>query len=216
MTEQQEAESRHLLVFARHPELGRVKTRLAQDVGEATALAVYRELLALTRSAIANLPATVWLAAAPTLEASPTELREWPGLPWQVQPANPDLGARMAAAFEVAFAAGATRVLVIGTDCPGLQNAHLTAAFEQLRTHDVVLGPATDGGYYLLGMNMLYAELFANKTWSTASVLPDTVADAQRLGLSVVLLPELADVDTGADLLAWREVSQRLAKSQPE
>lgn len=200
----------HLLVFAREPELGRVKTRLAAGIGEVAALAVYRELLALTAAAVAaaQVPATVWLAAAPAGEAPAALPRpEWPGLPWRVQPSAESLGARMAHAFEEAFESGAGRVVIIGTDCPGLGAALLTRAFDELLTHDVVLGPADDGGYYLLGMNKLEAELFQNKSWSTAAVLPATLADAARLGLRVVLLPTLPDVDSASDLARWRSAA---------
>ncbi|OGX91133.1 TIGR04282 family arsenosugar biosynthesis glycosyltransferase [Hymenobacter coccineus] len=196
----------HLLVFAREPVLGRVKTRLAAGIGPAAALAVYRELLALTAAAVAGaqIPATLWLAEAPAVGDPAQPRPEWPGLPWRVQPAADSLGGRMAQAFGEAFAAGAGRVVIIGTDCPGLSAELLRQAFDQLLRHEVVVGPAADGGYYLLGMNKLKAELLANKAWSTASVLPDTLADAARLGLRVAQLPTLSDVDSAADLAAWR------------
>ena len=196
----------HLLVFAREPVLGRVKTRLAAGIGNEPALAVYRELLSLTAAAVAaaQVPATVWLAEAPA-EGDPTQSRpEWPGLPWHVQPAADSLGARMAQAFGETFAAGAGRVVIIGTDCPGLSAGLLQQAFEELLSHELVIGPADDGGYYLLGMNRLETELFANKDWSTATVLPDTLADAARLGLRVAQLPTLHDVDSAQDLATWR------------
>ena len=197
----------HLLIFAREPVLGRVKTRLAADIGPAAALAAYRELLALTAAAVAaaQVPATVWLAEAPTLSTSPTQPRpEWPGLPWRVQPPAESLGERMSQAFAEAFGAGAGRVVIIGTDCPGLTADLLRQAFDLLITHDLVIGPASDGGYYLLGMNNLHDRLFADKEWSTATVLADTLADAARLGLRVAQLPTLADVDSAQDLAAWR------------
>ncbi len=200
----------HLLIFAREPVLGRVKTRLAADIGPEAALATYRELLAITAAAVqaAQVPATVWLAEAPAAMAlsTPTsaDRLEWPGLPWRVQPAAGSLGERMAHAFAEAFAAGAGRVVVIGTDCPGLTADLLRLAFEQLATHDLVVGPAADGGYYLLGMNKLHPSLFANKQWSTDSVLPATLADAEDLGLLVAQLPTLTDIDSASDLAAWR------------
>jgi rSAM/selenodomain-associated transferase 1 len=107
-------------------------------------------------------------------------------------------------AFATAFAAGATAAVVIGTDCPELTSAHLADAFRQLDTHDVVVGPALDGGYYLLGTRKLVPEFFVNKLWSTPFVLGATLADASRLGLRVARLPPLADVDTAEDLAAWR------------
>jgi len=198
-------EAAHLLVFARVPALGRVKSRLAAGVGAPAALAVYLELLAITRAAVAaaGVPATVWLADAAGPVPSAAETQEWPGLAAHCQ-APGDLGQRMAAAFAAAFAAGAGRVALIGTDCPGLRAAHLTQACALLAEHDVVLGPATDGGYYLLGLRQPRPDLFEHKAWSTATVLADTLADAGRLGLRVALLPELRDVDTAADLAAWR------------
>jgi rSAM/selenodomain-associated transferase 1 len=206
--------SDHLLIFAREPVLGRVKTRLAADIGPDVALATYRELLAITAAAVqaAQVPATVWLAEAPAGQAlgSPTEAQlaeawpEWPGLPWQVQPVAGSLGERMAHAFAEAFAADAGRVVIIGTDCPGLTADLLRQAFGQLATHDLVVGPATDGGYYLLGMNELHPTLFTDKQWSTDTVLSATLADAEHLGLRVAQLPTLADIDSGSDLAAWR------------
>ena len=199
----------HLLVFARVPALGRVKSRLAAGVGEAAALAIYHELLGITRAAVldAEVPATVWLADTAGAEPSATEAREWAGLRTRCQPAG-DLGERMAAAFATAFAEGAGRVAIIGTDCPGLRGHHLTRALALLAEYEVVLGPATDGGYYLLALSSPQPALFQHKAWSTDSVLADTVADARRLGLRVALLPELRDVDTAADLDAWRTAAQ--------
>lgn len=188
------------------PELGRVKTRLAHTIGEIAALAVYRELLARTRAAAAGFGGqkTVWLTQPDTAPLTPAAVTaEWPGYAWQPQPVG-DLGGKMQAAFTQAFAAGAAAVAIIGTDCPGLSSDHLRRAFELLTSHDVVVGPAADGGYYLLGMKALHPDFFRNKTWSTASVLPATVADAARLGLRVAQLPTLHDVDTAADLAAWR------------
>ncbi|MCC3152456.1 TIGR04282 family arsenosugar biosynthesis glycosyltransferase [Hymenobacter sp. BT770] len=194
-----------LLVFARVPALGQVKTRLAAGVGDTEALAIYHELLGITRAAIAEagVAATVWLAGTAGPEPTALEAQEWAQLTARSQQAG-DLGQRMTAAFAAAFAAGAEKVAIIGTDCPGLRPEHLTEAFALLSQHDVVLGPATDGGYYLLGLRQPQPELFQNKAWSTETVLADTVADARRLGRRVALLPELHDVDTAEDLATWR------------
>ncbi|MBC6699567.1 TIGR04282 family arsenosugar biosynthesis glycosyltransferase [Hymenobacter sp. BT190] len=193
----------HLLVFARHPELGKVKTRLAAGIGNEAALAVYRELLAHTRAVAKALPAhkTVWLAEAPTESQSSPD--QWPDYEQQLQFPG-DLGARMLTAFAHAFNQGARAVLIVGTDCPGLSAAILEQAYTALATHDLVIGPAEDGGYYLLGMKELCEDIFLNKSWSTDSVLAHTLADANRLGLAVAQLPTLRDVDDAADLAAWR------------
>lgn len=187
--------------MARYPALGQGKTRLASTIGPAAALAVYHELLAHARAATVGVPATktVWLAGAPT----PGAPDYWPGYAQCPQPAG-DLGQRMHTAFAKAFAAGATKAIIIGTDCPELTTELLVSAFTQLDTYDIVLGPALDGGYYLLGMKVMIPDFFLRKAWSTASVRPATLADAARLGLRVALLPPLADVDTAEDLAAWR------------
>ncbi|TYZ07877.1 glycosyltransferase [Hymenobacter lutimineralis] len=193
----------HLLVFARYPELGKVKTRLAADIGDEAALAVYRQLLAHTRAVVAPLAVhkTVWLAS-PGPAADRTD--HWAG--YDQLPQTPgDLGAKMEAAFAHAFDAGARQVLIIGTDCPGLATAHLAEALQALETHELVLGPAADGGYYLLGMKQLYPALFRQKPWSTSAVQDATLHDATQLGLRVHLLPELHDVDTAADLARWKQ-----------
>ena len=192
----------HLLIFARHPVLGQGKTRLAQTIGPEAALGVYRELLARTRAAADGVAATktLWLAGAPSGENT---FAHWPGYRQRPQPSG-DLGQRMHAAFAAAFAAGAPAAVVIGTDCPELTAAHLAAAFRCLATHDAVVGPALDGGYYLLGTRALVPDFFQNKPWSTAAVLAETLADAARLGLRVAQLAPLADVDTAEDLAAWR------------
>ena len=197
------ANSVHLLLFARYPELGRVKTRLAAGIGDEAALAVYQELLAHTFAVTTNITAhkTLWLAGPPV---APVALPEISNKYEQVYQSAGDLGQKMQAAFAHAFAAGATAALIIGTDCPGLTPQLLTEAYALLATHDVVIGPAEDGGYYLLGMRELYVDLFANKSWSTDSVLAHTLADADRLGLQVAELPTLRDVDDIDDLRAWR------------
>ena len=199
------AQGAHLLIFARVPALGRVKSRLAAAVGQPAALAIYHELLTITRTAAeaAEVPTTVWLADATGPEPTDSEAGEWAEMTTRCQQAG-DLGERMTAAFAAAFAAGASRVAIIGTDCPGLRAHHLIQAFALLVEHDVVLGPATDGGYYLLGLRQPHPELFQNKAWSTDTVLADPVADAHRLGRRVALLPELRDVDTADDLAIWR------------
>ncbi|SHI63767.1 hypothetical protein SAMN02745146_1250 [Hymenobacter daecheongensis DSM 21074] len=193
----------HLLIFARHPELGQVKTRLAHTVGPAEALRVYRELLARTRTATDGVAATktLWLAGQPL--AAEAAFDDWTGYAQCPQPAG-ELGERMHQAFAAAFRAGATAAVIIGTDCPELTTAHLSAAFAALAHHDLVLGPALDGGYYLLGMRTLVRDVFENKPWSTAAVLAATLADADRLGLRVAQLPALQDIDTADDLRAWQ------------
>lgn len=201
----QASASQHLLIFARHPELGKVKTRLAADIGEEAALAIYQELVEHTRGVADAVPVhkTVWLAATPNSAALAAVPDPWNGYEQAIQPAG-DLGMKMEAAFAAAFAAGATAAVIIGTDCPGLTAGLLSEAYAVLEQADIVIGPAEDGGYYLLGMKSLYSELFVGKSWSTASVLADTLRDAAELNLTVEQLASLRDVDDVADLRAWR------------
>lgn len=115
-----------------------------------------------------------------------------------------DLGSRMARSLFCAFQEGVDRAAIIGTDCPGL-NAHLIAeAFHQLHAHDLVLGPAIDGGYYLISVRCFIGELFSGIDWGTAKVLQQTVDIAKPLDLSVAYLPQLADVDRPEDL-PWQQ-----------
>lgn len=186
-----------LLIFYRNPELGKVKTRLARTVGDERALSIYLQLAAHTRSVTEKLqfPKSVcYSQQVDRHDAWPT-----PEFQKQVQRGT-DLGERMQYAFAEAFAAGYTRVCIIGTDCLQLTTPILEKAFEQLEQHDAVLGPAVDGGYYLLGLTHLYPEVFQNKRWSTQSVAADTLGDFRQLGLKYFLLPTLSDVDEAPDL----------------
>ena len=188
-----------VMLFVRNPELGKVKTRLAASVGPEVALDIYLHLLRHTRSVTQQLTVDKVVYYSERVEAQDM----WPGAHYQkkVQPAG-DLGEKMAAAFETAFAEGYTSVVIIGSDCQQLTPEIISRAFEELRTHEVVIGPALDGGYYLLGLNRLHPELFQNKRWSTEHVFPDTLHDIERLHLSHTLLPALSDVDYLEDLEA--------------
>jgi uncharacterized protein len=179
------------------PRPGFVKTRLAASLGAGRATALYR---ALVERQIRAVPAdwTLHVAYAPA-EAG-EEMAAWlnsvAGRPigWSPQPPG-DLGARLVAAVRAAFAGGAQRVVLLGGDCPTLTVTHLREAGHALATHDVTIAPARDGGYVLLGLAREAPGLFAGISWSTATVLEETVARAQALGLTVRLLPEHEDLD---------------------
>ena len=139
----------------------------------------------------------------------------FPGEPLWPQPAG-DLGRRMSAALEEGFARGARRVALVGTDVPWLSQAIVAEGFAALDRDDVALGPARDGGYYLVALRQPRPGLFEDIAWSTALVLPATLARAERLGLRVRLLPLLTDLDTIDDLRAeWPRV-QPLLEGDPE
>ncbi len=189
-----------LLIFAKNPRLGHVKTRLARELGDEAALTIYRHLLALTRDATQFLPVRKIVCYSDFVD----ETDEWDQQRFEkrVQQGS-DLGERMSNAFREVFADETiNQAVIIGTDCPDLRSDLLTNAFTALETHDFVLGPALDGGYYLLGMKTLEESVFRNKTWSTDTVLRATLENIRALGKSFFLLPTLRDVDTPADLPA--------------
>ncbi|OKL38450.1 TIGR04282 family arsenosugar biosynthesis glycosyltransferase [Pontibacter flavimaris] len=186
-----------LLLFVRNPELGKVKTRLAASVGPETALEVYIHLLQHTRQVTQALPMDKLVYYVGGVNKDDI----WPNAIYQKrEQVDGDLGQRMQAAFAAAYLEGYTSVVIIGSDCLQLTPEIILKAYEELETHDVVVGPALDGGYYLIGMNCLYPQLFQNKQWSTAHVFPETIQDLQRLKLSYALLPRLSDVDQVEDL----------------
>jgi rSAM/selenodomain-associated transferase 1 len=188
-----------VLVFQKNEVLGKVKTRLAAGMGEHRALEIYRHLIQLTYSVLETVPVPVWTYFSDFIPES-THLSVEKSLVQQGQ----DLGERMANAFARTFESGMDKVVLIGTDCPTLQPQHLLQAFDALINSDLVLGPATDGGYYLIGMKDGAAYLFEGIEWSTSQVLSQTLQVASQHGLTTTLLPELDDIDTQED---WQRYS---------
>lgn len=181
--------------MARHPEPGRVKTRLATVLGDDRACALHRAFVLDLADRLASLPYDVTWAYTPAAAPFPALLPHARCVP-QV---GDDLGARMAHAVAAAFAEGSTPVLVIGADVPHLPAAYLEEAAQAVPTR-VVLGPADDGGYYLIGLARPVPELFVGVPWGSDAVLETTRARARRLGLAMHLLPTTFDVDEPADL----------------
>jgi uncharacterized protein len=190
-----------IIIFTRCPEPGRVKTRLIPALGSRGAAELHRRL---TERTIAQVH-LVRQQRQVRVEirytgGSEAQIRSWlPGENLAAQTEG-DLGARLCQAFADGFASGVQRLVAIGADCPTLSPAILTAAFEQLLTRDLVLGPARDGGYYLLGLSRPAPALFASINWGTGAVLAETVASAAAAGLSISFLEPLADVDRPEDL----------------
>ncbi len=188
-----------LLVFARAPRPGEVKSRLARTLGDRRAASIYRRMGRLVIDQVADAPATVTVCFTP--DGAEREVREWldPGAAryWPQGPG--DLGARMSRMMERAFEAS-DRAIVIGTDAPTVDRATIRRALHALDSADVVAGPSRDGGYYLLGLRRPRPGLFADIRWSTGSVLTETLDRAAEAGLSVTLLEVVSDVDTAADL----------------
>lgn len=199
-----------LLVFARAPRPGTVKTRLARTIGEEAAAGLYRRMGRRIVASVAHAPARMVVCYDPP-DAEP-EMRRWLGRTARlyVPQGGGDLGARMSRMFDHAFA-DADRVVAIGTDAPATGADRVTRALEALETADVVLGPARDGGYYLIGLRKTCPELFRGIRWGTDSVLAESRAAAERLGLQITWLEMESDIDTGDDLtpkvLQWLDSS---------
>lgn len=185
-----------LLLFIKNPVLGKVKTRIAQTAGEVRALQIYLEMLRHTREVALSADARRFLFYSDFINDAdswhPSSFEKY------LQQGN-DLGERMQHAFETAFAQGASKAVIIGSDCVDLTGAIVKAAFRQLDDHSFVIGPTLDGGYYLLGMNALEPTVFDNIQWSTATVLPTTLERIQSLQKNYFLLPALPDIDYEAD-----------------
>ncbi len=186
-----------LIIFVRHPELGKVKTRLAKVIGDEKTLTVYGLLLKHTRKATQALNCRKFVYYAGIVP----EHDQWdlPGYTKRQQ-FGADLGERMFNAFTELFNQGFKRIMIIGSDCYQLRSAHLDAAAKALEKNDAVIGPTFDGGYYLLGMNMLVPGIFADKSWSTGEVAEQTIKTITRHDLSYHVLVKLHDVDEAADL----------------
>lgn len=189
----------HLVVFAKEPRLGAVKTRLARDIGAAEALRCYEATLRRTVRLLAESgPWRMWLAVAPDNFAASAR-RRWRDLPRGVKiigQGGGDLGARMARAFARLPPGPA---VLIGSDIPAIERRHIAEAFAVLARHAAAFGPAEDGGYWLVGQRRLAAmpDLFREVRWSSPHALADTLANLKP-GERHALVARLADVDDGA------------------
>ena len=192
-----------LIIFTRNPEPGNVKTRLAKDVGEITAFKIYNFLLEHTVSVTKNLAVSkevYYSEAIPQNDIWETEI-----FTKKLQQGE-GLGKRMKNAFEEGFKNDYQNIIIIGSDLYDLQREDLEKAFQLLQEKDAVIGPATDGGYYLLGMNQLFPEVFEDKEWGTSSVLEDTLKDLK--GKNIALLEARNDVDYYSDIKDHKDFQQ--------
>ena len=192
--------TRHLVIFARAPQFGRVKRRLARDIGIAEATRFYRATLGRQIGALSRDPRwTVWLFVTPDNEIRHAAWRG--GVPSRrVRPqGHGDLGQRMLVPFRT-LPPGP--VVLVGSDIPAMRPSHIARAFQQLGRHALVFGPASDGGFWLIGARRtrpMPRGLFAGVRWSTAQALADTRANVPR-PVSVGLADTLDDIDTADDL----------------
>jgi len=186
-----------LIIFIKNAVAGKVKTRLAKSIGNHAALKVYKNLLDITRSASSLVNANRYLYYSEKIEAHDN---------WSIAlfekklQLGKDLGERMKNAFQESFDLENNKVVIVGSDCPKISAELIEEAFEKLEQHAIVIGPAKDGGYYLLGMNKPFPWLFENKEWSTENLLKQTIKSIENNKLSYCLLEELFDVDTIEDL----------------
>ena len=192
-----------LIIFTRNPELGRCKTRLAETIGDEAALKIYTFLLRHTAKVSEGIKADKYVFYSETIE----QFDLWnPDIFRKKRQFGTDLGERMANAFSELFDLGYEKALIIGSDLLDLSQHHIDNAFDQLNGHEVVIGPSTDGGYYMLGLKQIHEKIFKNKAWGTNTVLRDTLNDLQNI--NVEILEELNDIDTFEDMKHYKQLEQ--------
>lgn len=184
-----------LLIFTRNPELGKCKTRLAATVGDEKALEIYVFLLKHTVEITKSLAVDKFVFYSENVQKE--DLWDAEIFRKKAQSGD-DLGIRMENAFAEMFQAGYEKVIVIGSDMYDLSKTDIDNAFDALNTNDLVIGPAEDGGYYLLGMKQVHKAVFKNKIWGTNTILEDTLKDLQNK--TVAMLEERNDVDYYEDI----------------
>ncbi len=206
-----------LIIFTRYPEPGKTKTRLIPSLGAHGAAGLHRRMTEHTLTRARQLQRYRPVSIEVRYEGGNKHLVEkWLGPDTPSRPqVSGDFGERLARAFHEAFQAGMDRVVLVGTDIPGITARILLEAFEKLSSTDIVLGPARDGGYYLIGLRRPFPQLFFDMAWGTEKVLERTKQVAHDLGLSVVLLEILEDLDRPEDLHKWQEASKCKPKPSP-
>lgn len=186
-----------LIIFIRNPLPGKVKTRIAQTMGDQKALVVYRQLLAHTHAVSAKTEVDRYVFYSDFID----QHDQWDEQRFQKRlQQGSDLGERMDHAFRSLFAEQYAQLVIIGSDCLELTRRHIADAFNHLQTHDVVIGPSQDGGYYLLGLRTHLPRIFQNKSWSTDKLFEQTIREVQSAQLRWFLLPMLSDIDEEKDI----------------
>jgi hypothetical protein len=185
------------MIFAKVPEAGKVKTRLAETIGDDKALQVYLTLLQHTHDIAAKVEVDKLLFYEG--DVASFDMLDYYRIPKTTQQGD-GLGERMNNAFIRSFSQGYEKVIIMGSDCYELSTEIIEQGFKALDDHDFVIGPAADGGYYMLGMRSLESSVFDNKTWSGPDVCLDTILDLKKLDASYSILPTLSDVDYETDM----------------
>lgn len=201
-------DTRLLMVFVKNPVKGKVKTRLAKSLGEEQTLEIYKKLIGHTRRVIEALACKKVIYYSDHVD----QYDDWhPGIYSKELQNGNDLGAKMANAFRKGLKSH-NKVIIIGSDCPGISRKIIGDGFKMLEDKEVVIGPAEDGGYYLLGMNKYHPFLFEDLKWGTSSVFSDTLGKIKSHRLDHGLLPELVDIDEKKDLkLSGWKAGQKIA-----
>ncbi len=203
-----------LIIFTRYPEPGKTKTRMISILGAEGAASLQREMTEFTVKQGQKIKQIRGLSLEVHFAGGDFQtMEDWLGsdLVYHEQ-SKGDLGERMNSAFTLSFGEDMTRVVIIGIDCPGLNPPILAKAFDTLSEYDLVLGPAKDGGYYLIGLRCSVPELFRGVTWGTGLVLAQTTCIAEKLGLSSYYLDLLEDVDRPEDLPIWTRAEAQRAQ----
>lgn len=184
-----------IIVFVKNVKLGKVKTRLAKEIGNQAAFDIYSELVRITEKETKNinLDKRIYFSDAIVDKKWKNELKK-------VQEGE-DLGARMRNAFEDGFKDGYDQIILIGSDLPEINSKHILEGFNSLKTSSVVFGPALDGGYYLIGLSNLNTTIFKNKPWSQSHLLEVTCNELKENNITYSLLESLNDIDTFDDLI---------------
>ena len=199
-----------LLIFLKDPVPGRVKTRLAAEVGDEAACQIYRACAEWTLEQLAAFQREAVICVDPP--DSLERVRRWLGPPWALRPQQgAGLGDRLAEATAHAFQTGATHVVVVGTDSPWLTADDIHGAFAALDNADLVIGPTDDGGYYLIGLSRPLPEAFNGIAWSSAVVFQHTCEQVRELGARLHLLPRGYDLDYLDDVRRWHHEERRRA-----
>ena len=190
-----------ILFFAKYPQVGQVKTRLAGDVGDEHAAELYKRFVLDMLSMLNNLETDIIIAVEPADACG--SFSQWTGRQYRyVGQVGRNIGAKMKNAMEAAFEQGYDRVVLIGSDLPDLPSDFLGYALDALDRYDVVMGPAHDGGYYLVGFGRksFLPEVFRGMTWGSNQVFTQTMNVLDQAGCRTHVLPEWYDIDTAADL----------------
>ncbi|HMK66616.1 MAG TPA: TIGR04282 family arsenosugar biosynthesis glycosyltransferase [Thermodesulfobacteriota bacterium] len=197
-----------LILFTRYPVPGRVKTRMIPVLGAEGSCSLHRSLVEHTILQINKLMVRYDLTFEVRYSGgNRTLMQKWLGEGREFSPqGRGSLGSRMKRAFDQAFRTGFTRVILIGSDIPGLNAEILRKAFSALSFHDLVLGPAGDGGYYLIGMTQCFPFLFDGIPWGESAVLEKTLDHARQSALKIDLLEKLDDIDRPSDLPVWEKL----------